>query len=505
MSPDPESSPRGEQRRVPRFVSCVIKGPLGCLAFLIGAGVVLVLLLPPAGGRLADKLLEEWFAEHHLGSLELADAWVGSFYGPQRIDSVILRDPEDEEVLRASLRAPALTDFHDLPGGARYGPIVIRVASLRIVQAKDGSTNLSRALRPRAREDAERGRRGLEADQPLALGLEVWIERLRFTDALGREGVLDSCVLRGTLHWGPYETRLELEGGPDPGADGAPKAELEFVQRESEPYGTWKRKLDLERLPSVLAGMLVPEAAPLVVLAGQSLDELEWSRDEGRASLQLKDEGARFELEGVLDGRLVASEEGAKLELPCAGARGGEVLSWLLPVLGPPACASSEADHALRLANARWPLDGDWSKLAGELMLEAASARAPLAPGVQALLTGQPPLQAVLEGSRRLGGVRGGVLAYDGLRQPLDAGWLALDGTLELASGALDVRLAGECGGLAFDLGHVVGTRGALGPAPAPRAPSVPPIEPGATPPAPEPIVPRGAEAPAEPPVPERE
>src|SRR6185436_18822518 len=107
----------------------------------------------PAVGRLVDKLAEEWFAERHAGRLELVDAWIGSFYGPQRIDSVILRDPEDDEVLRAVVRAPAVPDlFHGGEGEQSVGPVEIRIASLRIVQARDGSTNLARALaeRPRA-------------------------------------------------------------------------------------------------------------------------------------------------------------------------------------------------------------------------------------------------------------------------------------------------------------------------------------------------------------------
>src|SRR5688572_3200443 len=104
-------------RRIPRTLSCLVKGPLGCLTFLLGATVVFVLFFPPAGGRLVRGWAEEWFAEHHAGSLELGDAWVGSVYGPQRIEGLVLRDPYGEEVLRGELHAPPLDTLAGHPDG----------------------------------------------------------------------------------------------------------------------------------------------------------------------------------------------------------------------------------------------------------------------------------------------------------------------------------------------------------------------------------------------------
>ncbi len=511
MSDASESRPR----RVPRFISCLVKGPLGCLAFLVGAGGVLVLLLPPAGGRMADRLAEEWFAERHQGRLELADAWVGSFYGPQRIESLILRDPEGEEVLRAELRAPALGEFFDAGDGdgARAGPLEVRIASLRLIEARDGSTNLARALATRPRGPVTR-KGGITTDEPFELVLDVRIERLRYADAEGHEGTLDGLVLRGSFFFGPYETRLALEGGPDPGAGsvgGAASGEplpgepapletapvhalVRLTRRESDPDAPWKQSLLLENLPSVLGGLLVAAAEPLVPLAGPRLDSLSWQDDEGSVSLRLQDEGAQLTVTGRVEpeGRQLSGEGSTvQLALPCSGARARTLLTHLLPLVLAPECPPDAPPHELRLTDARWPLDGDWTHLAGELDLQPAPARTGLVPALAEVLGGDPVSLAL--GARQLVRVRDGMLEYALFRLPIEQGFLQLDGTLELASGLLRARVTGERAGVALDLGTFEGTRTELAPArELPTPPSPPeglvPVEPETlAPPAPQP------------------
>lgn len=417
-----------------------------------------MLLLPPAGGRLAGRLIEEWFDERHAGRLEIADAWVGSFYGPQRIDSLILRDEEGEEVLRAVLRAPALGEFFDAGDGdgQRVGPLEVRIASLRLAQARDGSTNLTRALAERRLESVERDRfsGGFE------LVLDVRIERLRFTDAHGHEGALEGIVLRGSLQIDPYETRLVLEGGPDPLSAEPMRALVRLARRNADPSASWKQTFALEDLPSVLAGMLVAAAQPLVGFTGRNLDELAWQRDEGLADLRLRDEGADLTLSGKqeADGVLAGVDASVHLTLPCAGVPGRELLTHLLPLVSAPECPADSPPHDLHLRNCRWPLDGDWSKLAGELDLQPSPARAAPVEALRALLGGEGPRSLALD-QRQPVRVRAGVLEYEHFRLPMEAGWLQLDGTLELASGRLDALVTGEVEGQAIDLGRWVGTR----------------------------------------------
>ena len=476
---------------MPRFVSCLVKGPLGCLAFLVGAAIVLVLLLPPVGGRLADRLVEQWFHERHLGSLELADAWIGSFYGPQRVDNLTLRDPDDEEVLRATLSAPALPEFFDhARNGGRLGPVEIRIASLRLVREADGETNLAHALAERARAvSSERGR-AFSTDRPLEIQLSVRIERLRYSDARGREEALDGITLTGRFVWGPYETRLELEGGPDGGKAAAPRVSLAFARAQAEPPGPWRATVHLERAPTTLAGLLVPAARALLPLAGAELDELAWQRDGKRVTLSAADAGARLELKGELEeGAIGGSEAAAELVLPCAG---GELLTVLLPVLASVECDEPDANHVLHLARAHWPLTGEWSTLAGELELVPAPSAARLAPALAAALAGAHPSEARLDGRSTLR-VRAGRLEFAPFRLPLAEGWLELTGTLALSDGTLDARVAGESGGASFELGRWIGTRAALAPAPVPTpVPAESPALPEAPPaPTPEPVPPR--------------
>lgn len=460
-------------RRGSRLFTCLVKGPLGCLAFVVGAAAVLVLLLPPAGGRLADHLAEKWFAERHLGSLELGDAWVGSFYGPQRIDSVILRDPEGEEVLRAALRAPSFSEFHDGDAGlaGRYGPVEIRIVSLRLERDARGSTNLARALSPRVRDESASERSGgLSSDRPLELALVVTLERLRYADGLGRERTLDGIVLRGTLLWGPDETRLTLEGGSDPAPGESAHARLEFSRREGTRPGPWRSALTLDGLPSALAGLLVAAFEPLAPLAGERVDQLAWQEADERGALRVVDGPASLELQGILEGPGMLAEGALELGLDCAA--GNEFLARLVPILSAIECEDGSARHELRLLRARWPLARDYGALSGELVLVPARGRARLVPGVAALLASTPPAEVHLDGARLELELRDGVLAYAPLRLPLADGWLELAGTLALTSGALDLRLTGERAGQPFDLGRRVGTPAAL--APAPEAPPAP-------------------------------
>jgi hypothetical protein len=483
LSPAPEL-PR---RALPRFVTCLIKGPLGCLAFLFGAAVVVVLLLPPAGGRLADRMVEEWFARRHHGTLELSDTWIGSFYGAQRVDGLILRDPEGEEVLRATLRAPALGDFlaGGAGGGEALGPVEVRVLAMRLVETRDGGTNLARALaeRPRVPDEGER-QGGFTSQRPIAL--ELWIERLRCLDARGAEEVLDGIALRGTLTFGTLETRLVLDGGLDLGGEPA-RVHVELAWRvgASEPSDL---ALRLEGVPSRLGALLVPAVRALAPAAGARLDELACQREGARLELTAVDEGARFQLRGSVADDWVEGNAGlAELELGCAHPAAGTLLARLLPLAPELECEVEGTRHVFALARGRWPLDGELARLEGELVLAPAPARARLLAPLAARLAGAPgPLR--LEPRRQTLALGAGRLEYVPFRLGLERGWLELAGTRTLARGELDARLTGELDGVPFDLGRARGAGEVLVlEVEAPPAP--------AQPPAPEPLTPGALEA----------
>ncbi len=466
-------------RVVPRFFSCLIKGPLGCLFFALGAVVVIVLLLPPALGRVLDRTLERWFEERHAGSLELSDAWLGSLYGPQRIERVILRDPNGDEVLRGELHAPSLAELFDR--SHRFGPIVLRVELLHLVEDEDGRTNLERALEelPRALQPPERG--GLSTDVPFEFELEIVVARLRSSSAEGKEAQLEDLSFHGLLEWGPAATHLALEGGTDPALVHALRARVELERVEfgpRRPLGAWKSALVLEGAPSALAHTLCAPARPLALLAGERTDRLSWSRDGQEVALLLEDEGARFELLGEEQGGIVSGPKGSvlTLRLPCANVPGRALLAALLPLVSAFECADPSASHELRLTDYRWPLDGDWSALSGELELGLAPSQANFASWPRELATGA--FFESLSSPLRIG-VHAGILEYSQFEIPFEEGWLRIDGTLELANGLGDFLVSGERDGSVIVPLRITGTRDALapeaaGPPPIPGAPEVP-------------------------------
>ena len=88
-----------------KLVGCLIKGPLGCGAFLFGASIVSIFLLPNACGRLASEELEESFAKAFAGRLEVGEASLLSAFERQKINDLKLLDPSGDQVLHGPGRA----------------------------------------------------------------------------------------------------------------------------------------------------------------------------------------------------------------------------------------------------------------------------------------------------------------------------------------------------------------------------------------------------------------
>ena len=126
-----------------RLLGCLIKTPVGCLSFLVGALVVFVIFVPPALGSLVSQQLEKWFDENYAGTLEVKEAWLLSFYGPQKIETIALRDPQQNEILHAQLTAPSLNPTLD---DERWGPVQLHVSRLNLSRDAEGVTNLERAF-----------------------------------------------------------------------------------------------------------------------------------------------------------------------------------------------------------------------------------------------------------------------------------------------------------------------------------------------------------------------
>lgn len=466
---------QSKPRRIPRFLSCLVKGPLGCLAFVLGAVVVLVLFLPPALGRLLERTFEDWFAQHAAGQLELGEAWLGSFYGPQRLERLILRDPQGDEVLRGSLEAPSLAQVFEGPRH-RFGPVRLHIELLRLVVAEDGSSNLERALEPIAREPADaRRRQGASTDVSFEFLLELVVDRLRYSTTDGREEVLQDLVFKGSLEWGPESTHFLLEGGSGADVLEPLRARIELERPEFGPRRPWGSTLSLQGAPTALARTLCVAFRPLAGFAGPRLDELEWSHPGQAVRLRCADEGSLFELTGVEEeGHVRAGESGRVLaSLPCDGGATRMALLALLPLAASAECEDPTRVHRLVLEDFAWPLGGSPVEVEGTLQLELAPLRAAPLPTLAALLGKRASADLVFE-PRLAYPVRGGRLEYPGLRLGLDGGWLEVGGHLDLGSGERELDLTGD----GLERLRLSGRGGALLPAPpeipAPARPPAP-------------------------------
>jgi|RhiMethySRZTD1v2_1073278.scaffolds.fasta_scaffold239884_1 hypothetical protein len=459
-------------RKIPRVLSCLVKGPLGCLAFLVGASVVLVLFLPFAAGRLTDRLVEEWFAEHYHGALELSDAWVGSLYGPQEVGGLILRDPNGDEVLRASLRAPAIRLAFSQHA---YGPVEIHVNVLRLVQAPDGTSGLVRALRERD-ELAERreSRRGLETDVPMHVSLQVALDRLRWTGARGEEGALDNLRFEGQIEWTPERVRVVLHGGSDPLVPEPLTVHVELVRPESGPSQPWTVAWSCDHVPSVLAAILCGSAASPQSLAGPYVDGVRWTSTGELVELALEDEGASLALQGQRSGSSLYSNlpgQAVDVVLPVNEPWLAKVLLPLLPGVG---ALEPEPDGsaALRLDPYRIDLAGPVPVVTGELAFDVGFRSYALAPAIVAQL--REPFAVPQPGVvRQHVTLREHAATFSDLSLPCEGGTLELEGALDLASGAYDVGVSAMGPGGELEALRLSGPRDGLAPAP-PALPGVP-------------------------------
>ncbi len=419
-------------RKLPRVFSCLIKAPLGCLAFTVGAAVVLVLFLPPALGRLASRSFEDWFGEVHHGSVELDEAWLGSVYGPQRIQSLILRDPEGDEVLRAGLRAPSLGPVV-LEQAEHYGPVEVRISSLRVEQGADGRTTLERAL---ALREGEHDTLPFSMQRGLTLALELVIDRLRFADPSGNEGSIEKLTFQGELERGPRRARLVLDGG-----DGSLRLRIEAEQLD-ELARPWRASVSFERGPVFLPELLLDSGGFFGHALGPEVDsgEVAWrneaSGERVLEKLLLEDGGDRIELRGRLGQVLFATEEGDSLVLEF-----GEE-SWccrvLLPELLPVFSRLRPLEPAehFRLTTSRlvWPLDGQLNRAEARFELALPRCEALLDPAVAGALALAPEGALALESGSLAGALATGRLTFVDQRVSTAAGALVLSGGYDFAA-----------------------------------------------------------------------
>lgn len=370
-----------------RLFGCLVKAPLGCLAFFAGAIVVFVLFLPAAGGRVLPRLAEKRFAEEHHGRVEINEVWFPSFYGPQRIESLSLRDQANDEILHARLLAPALGPYGSSDGV--WGPIEIHVEKLEIVEDEEGVTNLARALewRDPEREHPELGiqtsRNGIRfgaegfsfevGDRVITLSLSI--DRVDWSDAEGHEFQLLGLTSSGRIAVERGRIGFELSGRSRVGANPEEGFQFRWTVDDLEALGaperglSWSFEGDVTQAPLAFLEALFSGARKLEPALGDSLEHLRFIyHDDGSGPPlfegSVESAGTRIVATSSLDAdsmQLLGSEEDrVKAEFPADSWWTRSVLPEFLPLAEALEVVSSSKPAALELADFALPTDGSW-------------------------------------------------------------------------------------------------------------------------------------------------
>ena len=373
--PGPKVNDYRERTAGRRLLGCLVKGPLGCLAFVLGAAFMLVLFLPPVLGRLAKNHLCEWFGMAFEGSLEIGEGWLGSVYGPQRVEGLVLRDPEGREVLNATLSAPPLPVLDETLEG--WGPVHLEVHRLGIVERPDGRTNLQHAFEPRSGDhrifrfqpsetevDFSFEEDRFDLRMPAALRFVVDVETLLWTDATGRELVFENPRFEAELMERGGESVLEVRGsGTLEGGEFDLDFTLPALRTLGDPLLVTRWKLDCE-------GRGLPAAAVEVLLGVEGWVERVLAPELASVKLELD----REERGGLRVADLELSADGVDVRLAANLLPGEDLLQGRADDVVVVSLAP-DSRHVGRLVPALVPLfEGFTPKTPVELTLTAFRA-----------------------------------------------------------------------------------------------------------------------------------
>jgi len=454
-----------------KLLGCLVKGPLGCFAFLIGALVVFVIFLPPTCGNIVSQEMETWFAEHHEGSLTVEKAWLGSFYGEQKIEGVSLRAPDGSEIFHAAVVAPSLEGFIS-DQGSSWGPIEIRAPAVNLVEYADGTSNLERALARRDGADASPtelpvNTRGdsvsvgpFAYDSNVAeIDLSIFIGRVSWTALDGSVLVVNDLECHGRFRAEDGGMGLELSGR-GAFAEGVPDGlvfDLDFatVERWAEPgvFLPWNLSVELEQAPvlalEVLAsregqfgralGAVVERCSLLLIGRAPGLCRIE--------SFELVAPGARVSLAGDWrrEERLLtaAGNDWIRIGFPTDSWWTREVVGTLLPLMDEVQLVSASERANLVLEEFAIPMNGSLWGLSAHCTVEAEAAVYLLPEAIANELLrerqGQRQAPFVVD-------LAGGVAAFASFPVSTEKGELDVRGELDLRTREYDLHVRTQDG-----------------------------------------------------------
>jgi len=373
-----------------RLVGCLVKAPLGCLAFLVGALVVLVIFLPPAIGNLMRISLEEGFDERYAGALEFEEIWFGSFYGEQRVKGMTLSDPEGRPVLEGWMRAPS---FQPLLDEEEWGPIRLHLTRVDLVRAADGVTNLARAL-ARDQEDGDRSVTVSLFDGDArfdSLDLDLAVDRLAWSEVDGPALEIENLRCSVTFTDTGPGVRMKASGHGLFAPSGAAAEEVFGVAWEVDDVCSliagdteWSFALEANRSPAVLLASFFRTLEVLEGPLGKELSafKLRIAGDSGRTrhveELVVEGRELAFELRADWNPEELAfvgaQDDFAVFRLPATSESARVLVHAVLPLAEDLDLVLSEGETELRMRDFRLPLGGDLSELRASCELHADGA-----------------------------------------------------------------------------------------------------------------------------------
>ncbi|MEM6570443.1 MAG: hypothetical protein AAF957_18675 [Planctomycetota bacterium] len=137
--PGSEVLPRGRG-----CIGSVLSNGCGCLAFLVGSGLAVALFGAHLLSGWGARALERYIGQSIDGTVEVHGVEL-SWSRPQKASSILIRSPEGDQVVLASLRFPPLLDLIGEPRGERR--FRIQIVDLKSRVRSDGTSDLGRTFR----------------------------------------------------------------------------------------------------------------------------------------------------------------------------------------------------------------------------------------------------------------------------------------------------------------------------------------------------------------------
>ena len=344
-----------------------LRRPAGWFTLLFVALVAFLIALPTIASGFAPEWIEQQFSKRFAGRLEVGELQLG-WRGRQSVESARLFDPEDQEVASFDVRLPSLAELI-MGRGRELGLIEVELAGDLI--AKDGESNLQRALEPRpgkgvaAEESSEPGQK--ESEPLPEAEVRINVTRLSWSDertrAIGNPFVLEDTRLHANTRPG---APLALTVMGRVRSEEASELRLEAEVFDLDAGGTRPVRAELsaqvDSIPSALVDALANQGGRVTELLGPTAAlraSGSGSLESGHANLELQSERATAKLAVALqDGILsIAEDAPAQVSLELSPALVRELTAEALPEDVALNALATRAPLRVNLTELAFPLD----------------------------------------------------------------------------------------------------------------------------------------------------